>query len=235
MKKRILISLVIFAVVSVALVGCGNNNENRPEKSETVQFEVGKPLGDFETVDLNGNPVNQEILKETDLTLVQVWGTYCSPCQSELPAMAALADHYAQSNVKFVGIILDAAREDGSPKDEQIAQAHSLLEGAQATYLQLLPNGTMMSNTQLKAVRALPTTFFVDKEGNIYKNAYIGAKSLEDWKAVIDGVLQEKGLPVPTGEPVVSEQTQTEPEPEGTTADTTETPPTESIDPGDNQ
>jgi len=213
MKKRLLIGMFIVAMAFTVLAGCGNNNTAQQKTSENVQFEPGKPMGDFETVDLDGNPVNQDILKEADLTLVQVWGTYCGPCQAELPAMAALAKHYPENNLKFIGIVLDAARQDGSPKEEQIAEARRLLETAQVPYLQLLPNGGMMRDTQLKAVKALPTTFFVDKEGNVFKNAYIGAKTLEDWKAIIDGVLAEKGLPVPSGELVLPEQTQTEPVP----------------------
>ena len=219
MKKRLLVGLLIVALACTVLAGCGNNNASQQRKSDSVQFEPGKPLGDFETVDIDGNPVNQDILKEADLTFVQVWGTYCGPCQAELPAMAALAKHYPANNIKFVGIILDAARQDGSPKEEQIAEARRLLENAQVSYLQLLPNGTMMGNTQLKAVKALPTTFFVDKEGNVLKNPYIGAKTLEDWKAIIDGVLKDQGLPVPAGELVLPEETQTDPAPaeEGTT------------------
>lgn len=173
MKKAICL-LLIFSVV--ILCGC--------EKT-TEQAEVGgQIMGDFSAVDLDGKIIDESILSGHKLTMVNIWATYCSPCIEEMPALAELNGSWGE-NFQVVGIVMDASDKNPAIK----TKALEIIEETNATYMHLLPSSSLKASI-LADVTAVPTTYFVDENGNQVGQVYIGAKTKTQWKKIISDLLE---------------------------------------------
>ena len=71
----------------LALAACAPSDEmmRAPELSASEDTAQAGVLSAFSTTDLEGNAVDQSMLADYDLTMVNVWATYCGPCISEMP------------------------------------------------------------------------------------------------------------------------------------------------------
>ena len=91
----------------------------------------------------------------------------------------------ADQGVQVVGIVMDAVDEDGNPDAEVIEKARLLAERTGAAYPFLLPDSSGL-NGRLNNVQAFPETFFVDKNGNIVGETYMGSDDLAGWKDAVE-------------------------------------------------
>jgi len=113
-----------------------------------------------------------------EVAVVNLWGTWCLPCRRELPELAALADAYADQEVRIIGIAVDS----GDPDD-----IRSFLEDFGVGYSIWL---TEMETAIGKfGAVGFPFTLIVDREGWIRKE-YLGPQTLESLSAEIDALLQ---------------------------------------------
>ena len=92
---------ILFFMMTVLLTGCGGTADDakQAENSETGQEvqnsennSAEEPYNNwkmpaFTTKDLDGNEVTEEIFAKKDLTVVNIWGTFCTPCIGEMPAL----------------------------------------------------------------------------------------------------------------------------------------------------
>lgn len=145
----------------------------------------GKSVGKFTTQDVNGNTVTQDIFKEHELTMVNVFTTWCSPCVGEMPDLEKLHQQMKAKNVGVVGVVLDVLNEKGEIVDEDMERAQLLVKKTGVTYPILLPDSTYFHG-RLIGIEAFPETFFVDKNGNIVGETYSGSGGLEDWIEVVE-------------------------------------------------
>ena len=68
----------------------GEQEQKNDQTSEITGTETsGIDLSSFEIVDLNGDTVTQDIFKDYDITMINIWATWCGPCRSELPEIQA--------------------------------------------------------------------------------------------------------------------------------------------------
>ncbi len=125
----------------------------------------------FVTTDMEGNVVTQEIFAEADLTMVNVWATWCGYCIEEMPEFPALNEKLAEHNGQLVTIC-----DDASIEPELTAK---ILEIVGANFTTLAATVDMYSGI-LSSVYAFPTTFFVDSEGNVVGDPVVGVPSLEN-------------------------------------------------------
>lgn len=145
-------------------------------------------LSSFDTVDLDGNAVDQGVFSEHKLTMVNIWATYCGPCISEMPDLGILAEEYEDKGLQVIGLVSDVLDSDGNLSEEQLEKAREIVESTGADYTHVVPGeGTYGLLSQIYAV---PTTLFVDSEGRQVGSAYMSAKSLDDWKEIADGLLE---------------------------------------------
>lgn len=136
-------------------------------------------LLDFELEDFDGNKRNiADILAEHEYTLVNVWSTDYAQCKKELPDLTKLANDY-KDKAGFLGVIhniepLTSASSDYDKKtrEENIAKAKSLLKEADAKYANLCPSQAAEKYFNFK-IKAVPTVFIFDSEGNILET-FIG-------------------------------------------------------------
>lgn len=144
-----------------------------------------KTVGEFTTQDVNGEAVTQDIFQEHELTMVNVFTTWCSPCVDEMPDLEKLHQQVKEQDVGVIGVVLDVLNEKGEIVEEDLERAQLLVENTGVTYPILLPD-SMYFNGRLIDIEAFPETFFVDKNGNIVGGHYSGSGGLEDWTAVVE-------------------------------------------------
>ena len=119
--------------------------------------------------------------------MINVWGTYCNPCLSEMPDLGEIASEYEASDFQLIGVICDVMEGDD---EENVNYAKELITETKAAYPHLLLNESLYMSF-MGAVSAVPTTFFVRQDGSLI--GYLtGAQSKENWKALIDRLLAEE-------------------------------------------
>ncbi len=145
----------------------------------------------FTAPDLEGNEVDQSIFADYDLTMINIWATFCGPCLNEMPDLGELAAAYAEKGVAIVGIVADVPpKADGSFDPAMVAAVQELVELTGADYLHLLPSADLIA-AKLGQVSAVPETIFVDSQGRQVGDSYIGSRSGEAWAAIIDELLEQ--------------------------------------------
>lgn len=124
----------------------------------------------FETVDLAGNTVTNEIFYGKDLTVVNLWGTYCNPCINEMPELAEWSESMPE-NMQLIGIVSDLNSADDA---ETLELAQEICEATGADVYTSLVAGDDFTEL-LNGIVGVPTTFFVDRTGAFVGNPIVGA------------------------------------------------------------
>ncbi len=110
---------------------------------------------EFETVDLNGKKVNSaDLFGKNEVTMLNIWATWCGPCVQELPELQAL---HKRLQLKGCGVV-------GLMADTDLNSAKKLVGQNEITYPIILAPANFYS---LLPIEGYPTTFFVDREGRI--------------------------------------------------------------------
>ena len=147
--------------------------------------EDATSVGNFETTGIGGDTYTEKVFSDYDLTLVNIFTTWCSPCVNEIPELEKLYQEMKDSGIGVVGVVLDTVDSDGNQDEDTVKKAEILREKTKATYPFLIPDSTMM-NGRLNGISAFPETFFVDKNGNIVGETYTGSHSLDEWKEIVE-------------------------------------------------
>ncbi len=159
-------------------------------EDETETEEARGLFEEFEVEDLDGNPVTQEIFAGYDLTMINIWATYCSICISDMPELAKLRDEYADQGVQVIGLCTDTVDYSGSVSAEQVETAKLLAEDTGADFLHIVPSGEM-AQYLLPQLQGVPTTVFVDSEGKQVGGAFIGARDKAEWEEILKEYQEE--------------------------------------------
>ena len=144
--------------------------------SETEK--VAKSKLEFTTKTLEGSEIDSSILKSSKITMVNIWGTNCQPCIDEMPDIQSLYEEVRGDGVNIIGIVSDTPDKD----NEELAKKILSTKGVQ--YTNIIPDETLKKNI-LDKISAVPTTLFVDKEGNIIGDLVVGSRSREEYKTQI--------------------------------------------------
>lgn len=139
-------------------------------------------IADFKTKDLNGTTYSNSLFGKSKLTMLNVWATWCNPCIEELPALQQLSDNY-KGRLQVVGILRDSSNAGA------IDSAVTILTGLNVKFPSLRCNSQVI-NAIIKPYKIdkLPTTLFVDSNGNVVKIVN-GSNSYSQWKSIVDGLL----------------------------------------------
>lgn len=195
--------LLICALVLLQLSGCGKSGEeadnnsqpslqeeqggNEPETdtgNEGEDMQSGEAGVAFEGQDIEGNAVSSSVFGDSKLTMVNVWATYCNPCLKEMPELGELAKEYEPDQFQLIGIISDVQEGAG---DEALEYALGLIEQTGADYPHLLLNESIYRGL-LTEVSAVPTTFFVNENGEVL-DVVVGAMKKSAWEEKINTLL----------------------------------------------
>ena len=159
------------------------------EKVEESAAETAEPayLGDFSAQTLTGETLDQSFFAGADLTVINVWATYCGPCKQEMPVLGALDKEL--ENVQVLGIVTDVIDQNAEPDESQVKLALELLEAYGCDYPNLILNQSL-ANLGFANLQAVPATLFVDKDGKLAGMGFYGALDEENWRNTINERLE---------------------------------------------
>lgn len=126
----------------------------------------------FEGKDLDGNPVkSDELFSGNAVTVVNFWFTTCSPCVGELGELDALNKELADKGGALIGV--NAFTLDGD--ETAISDAKDVLAKKGATYQNVYFDSSSPAGAFTANIFAFPTTYVVDRNGNIVGEPIVGA------------------------------------------------------------
>ena len=181
--------------------------EKYPEVAEmSMDSDMSMPAGDdmsmvpddgsmekfpaFEGKDLDGNPVkSDELFSGNAVTVVNFWFTTCNPCVGELAELDALNKELAQKGGALIGV--NTFTLDGN--EAAISEAKDVLAKKGATYQNVYFASDGEAGKFTTNIFAYPTTYVVDRSGNIVGDPIVGAitekKQAETLQKLIDQAL----------------------------------------------
>lgn len=179
-KIRYALVALLGAILALAMTftSCmsGSNNVSVEEAAKVAVSEIGE----FTSVDLEGNAVSQDIFSQADVTMINFWGTFCPPCIKEMPDIQKISEDYA-GKAQVIGIPIDV---DFDKKDSaEYKKALEILGDAGAKFTNIKPTGALKELAD--SMQFVPSTIFVDSEGQVIGDAVVGA-NLEEYKARLD-------------------------------------------------
>lgn len=190
MKKNIIISSVIVLLAIVVCVIAINpssrgdnyqNNEQASVNGEDASLDknplVGKKLK-FKTKDLNGNVVDENVFKENEVTILNLWSVNCGPCVKELPELDRLSKEF-KGKVKVLGIVGDFEKED----------AKEIVKSKKVSYPNLIVNKELEEQVT-KHFDYVPVTLFVDKDGKVIDTFIPGGSDYNGFKSIVESIIK---------------------------------------------
>ena len=157
--------------------------ENTMAFSDNSQIAV-TDLSNLQTKDIDGKEFSGKDFSDYDLTMVNVFATWCSPCVQEIPDLAEIQKEMKDKGVNIVGVVTDTVDQTGENR-EALEKAKLIRERSKAEYTFLLPDQSNF-NGRLSGIQAFPETFFVDKKGQIVGETYSGSRNKKAWIEIIE-------------------------------------------------
>nr|WP_315001097.1 TlpA disulfide reductase family protein [uncultured Oribacterium sp.] len=150
----------------------------------TDSQNVATDLSNLQTMDIDGKEFSGKDFFDYDLTMVNVFATWCSPCVQEIPDLAEIQKEMKDKGVNIVGVVTDTVDQTGE-NQEALEKAKLIRERSKAEYPFLIPDKSNF-NGRLSGIQAFPETFFVDKKGQIVGETYSGSHNKKAWLEIIE-------------------------------------------------
>ena len=150
----------------------------------TDSQNVATDLSNLQTMDIDGKEFSGKDFSDYDLTMVNVFATWCSPCVQEIPNLAEIQKEMKGKGVNIVGVVTDTVDQTGE-NQEALEKAKLIRERSKAEYPFLIPDKSNF-NGRLSGIQAFPETFFVDKKGQIVGETYSGSHNKKAWLEIIE-------------------------------------------------
>ena len=125
----------------------------------------------FEGKDLDGNSVDSSLFANNAFTVVNFWFSGCKPCVGELGDLDALNRELAEKGGALIGINTTTLNGD----EASIAEAKEVLAKKGASYQNVYFDASGAAGTFIQNIFAYPTTYVVDRSGNIVGDPIMGA------------------------------------------------------------
>ena len=165
-------------------VPAGSDMTTPPDDGSMQKFPA------FEGKDLDGNTVkSSELFAKNAVTVVNFWFTTCNPCVGELAELDALNKELAEKGGTLIGV--NTFTLDGD--EAAISEAKDVLAKKGATYQNVYFASDGEAGKFTTNIFAYPTTYVVDRSGNIVGEPIVGAiteeKQAETLQKLIDQTL----------------------------------------------
>ena len=155
-------------------VPAGNDMTTPPDDGSMQKSDDGsmQKFPAFEGKDLDGNTVkSDELFSANAVTVVNFWFTTCNPCVGELSDLDALNKELAEKGGSLIGV--NTFTLDGD--EAAISEAKDVLAKKGATYQNVYFNSDGEAGKFTTNIFAYPTTYVVDRNGNIVGDPIVGA------------------------------------------------------------
>ena len=158
---KTILALLVLCIIAVTLAtGCtyiqNIRSLYRGQPDEEVVIADGYE-NNFTLEDIEGDEVSLSDFSP-DVTVLNFWATWCPPCKQEIPDFIAAYNKYKDEGVRFIGV-----------SNEDVATIKSFAGEYGINYILLVDRNSVIMNDW--GIRAIPTTFILDGNGQIiYKN-----------------------------------------------------------------
>lgn len=199
MKKLFVLGMAIMMAGAISACNAGNKTANESvstesqvnssESADSKKADESKAADskkedvsfpEFSAKTVEGGEISNDVFKDSKLTVVNVWGSWCGPCVQEIPELQKLSENMKDKNVNVIGIAQDAGSNFQAVKE--------VLDKSKVTYQNIIPSGP--TEDFVMSLQAFPTTFFVDSQGKIVY-AIQGSKNLEGFTQIVDDLLSK--------------------------------------------
>ncbi len=179
-RNRVIIFLITGAVLLASWSFGLLEFKAQPRKINGLRDNIKVPA--FALFNLNGEKVSTERFQGR-VILINFWATWCAPCREEIPYLNELHQKYKEDGLVVIGISLDY----GGP--EQVAK---FLEKYKVEYINLMGDDAVVkafsSIPGMSPNQAIPTTFLIDREGQVSRK-FVGLTKKQVFEEAIKPLL----------------------------------------------
>lgn len=195
MRKKILI-LGMALMMAAGISACNASSKTSSSEATTTESKQAdakaedskqaesdkedKKFPEFTAKTVSGENISSDLFKDSKLTVVNVWGSWCGPCVQEIPELQKLYESMKDKDVNVIGLAQDAGTDLDAVKE--------IIDKNKVTYQNIVPEGA--TEDFVMSLMAFPTTFFVDSDRNIV-GVIQGGRNLEAFTAAVEGVLEK--------------------------------------------
>lgn len=191
-SKIILLPFLLFASF-VLIISCSPEKEKQQNQQGKARNELPHDpysaplhassketkLADFETKLLSGETFHLSD-QQDKVVLLNIWATWCPPCEEETPDLVDLYEKYRDKGVVFLGISID---EQGASVVKPFVKKYDV------TYPITIDDGSIMD--KYGPLMGVPTTYIVDAKGNLRYFA-TGAVTKKEIEPRLEKLINEK-------------------------------------------
>lgn len=159
-----------------ALVKMTDNIENLKDGICIFPATNVKAITDFNVKTLDGNEITDSVFADYDITMINIWATYCGPCKAEMKDLGELYESLPEG-ANMISICTDAT--------DEAELAQEIMDKNNCTFPVLLPNDHL-TDSLLNYVTGVPTTYFVDSFGNVVGDPIVGSRSQDDYRKELE-------------------------------------------------
>lgn len=180
MKNKLFVCVLLLILIFWS-GGCtpSSSGDDQQAGKENPMVKVNK-LPEFQAADLEGNEVTNTVFNDYDVTMINIWGTFCGPCIAEMPDIQRISEDMQSQKVQVIGIVAD----------QKLEEARTITAEQGATYLNLMPDQSLIDNL-LSKFDYVPATVFVNSEGEFYDVIVSGSRDYNSYREIIEGLLSE--------------------------------------------
>ena len=154
--------------------------ENRiaqlPQDDSASDTASANAFPQFDGYDLDGNKVDSSLFSSNEFTVVNFWFSGCKPCVAELGELDKLNKSVSEQGGEVIGINVETL--DGN--EQNIETAKQILEAKGASYRNIYFDSASDAGKFSLGIMAFPTTYVIDKNGNIVGEPLLGGIDSEE-------------------------------------------------------
>ena len=155
-KRNVFVFVTLAVTIGAMLAAAKYLNRSRPPIVSKMVGDVhGKPAPNFELTALDGHKIKLSDYRGKAVVL-NFWATWCPPCKVEMPWLVDLQKQYGNDGLAVLGVAMD---DTATSKIAEFAKEMNL------NYTVLV--GTDQVSEDYGNVQYLPTTFYIDRNGEI--------------------------------------------------------------------
>lgn len=183
MRLKVIASLILFTAVTV--IGCGgknvkeipagNNSAPAVNKETTSTVDNSNKAPDFTLTDTDGKTISLSEFRGK-VVIIDFWATWCPPCRKGIPDLIQLKKDFKDQLV-VIGVSVDTdTQKDVVPFMKKMGINY---------HVAYADNGITQA---YGGVQAIPTSFVIDKNGNIVKS-FVGLQDISTYQSLVTNLL----------------------------------------------
>lgn len=169
--------LFVLALISLIFAGCSSSDSSSKPNNDSNNASISTiNVPHFSAKDIDGEWRHSSEWLGKQPVVINVWGTWCPPCRREIPDLAKLYEEYKPKGVELISL----AVKDTPDRVRQYAERNNM------NWVLLMSEDQILID--YKATRGVPTTIFIDKDGNEIAR-FIGMKDYDALKKGFEAIL----------------------------------------------